>query len=103
MQETNFGEVPPAIEEAYLEQVRDIERDGWQRPMDDLKSRGAAPLPPDELTDEALTPRLWELLHSLACRGFYVLHTHHIPDRAPPDTLWKKGLRAEATLPGPSL
>jgi hypothetical protein len=30
--ESKMGDLPPAIEEAYLEQVRDIERDGWQRP-----------------------------------------------------------------------
>lgn len=80
MQETKSGDIPPATEEAYLEQVRDIERDGWQRPIDELSKHNAAPLPPDELTDEALTPRLWELLHSLACRGFYVQHTDHLSD-----------------------
>ena len=100
--ETKSADVPPAIEQAYLEQVRDIERDGWQRPMDALAKHTAAPLPPDELTDEALTPRLWELLHNLACRGFYVLHTDHLSDRALYETLWKKGLREEAILPGRS-
>ena len=102
MQETKMADIPPAIEEAYLEQVRDLERAGWQRPMDELTKHHTAPLPPDELTDEALTPRLWELLHHLACRGFYVLHTDHLSDRAIYETLWKKGLREEAILPGRS-
>ena len=72
------GDLPPALEEAFLEQVRDLEREGWQRPLDQLAAQSAAPLPPDELTDETLTAKLWELLHSLACRGFYVQHSDHL-------------------------
>ena len=102
MQEMKTGDLPPAIEEAYHEQVRDIERDGWKRPMDELAKQNAAPLPPDELTDEALPPNLWRLLHSLACRGFYVQRTDHLSDRALYEVLWKKGLREEAILPGRS-
>ena len=102
MQEMKTGEIPPAIEEAYLAQVRDMERDGWQRPMDELAKQNAAPLPPDELTDEALPSCLWQLLHSLACRGFYVQRTDHLSDRALYEALWKKGLREEAILPGRS-
>jgi len=49
--EMKTGDIPPAIEEAYFEQVRDIERGGWQRPIDELSKRGTTPLPPEELTD----------------------------------------------------
>ena len=98
--ETKSEEIPPALEAAYLEQVRDLERDGWQRPIDQLAQQGDAPLPPAELTDEILTAKLWELLHSLACRGFYVQHTDHLGDRALYTALWEKGLREEAILPG---
>src|SRR5262249_38277309 len=79
-----------------------IECAGWQRPIDELAARHLAPLPPDELTDEALPPCLWQLLHNLACRGFYVLHTDHLSDRALYELLWKRGLREEAILPGRS-
>lgn len=102
LHETKTGDLPPAIEEAFLEQVRDIERDGWQRPIDELAAHHAAPLPPDELTDETLPSRLWELPHNLACRGFFVLHTDHLSDRALYEVLWEKGLREEAILPGRS-
>ncbi len=100
--ETESTAVPPAVEAAFLEQVRDLERDGWQRPIDSLSAQGAAPLPPDELSDETLTPSLWQLLHNLACRGFYVLHTDHLSDRALYEILWQRGLREEAILPGRS-
>ena len=95
---TKSPDLSPAVEEAYLEQVRDLEREGWQRPIDQLAAQGAAPLPPAELTDDTLTAKLWELLHNLACRGFYVQHTDHLSDRALYTALWEKGLREEAIL-----
>ena len=98
--EAKSEEIPPALEAAYLEKVRDLERDGWQRPIDQLAAQGDAPLPPAELTDEILTAKLWELLHCLACRGFYVQHTDHLSDRELYTALWEKGLREEAILPG---
>ena len=74
--------------------------EGWQRPIDKLKRSGAPLLPPDELTDETLTAKLWELLHNLACQGYYVLHTDHLSDRELYAALWERGLRDEALLPG---
>ena len=74
--------------------------EGWQRPIDQLQRTGAAPIPPAELTDETLTAKLWELLHHLACRGFYVLHTDHLSDRELYTALWKRGLRDDALMPG---
>jgi hypothetical protein len=71
----------------------------WQRPIDQLRRRGTAPLPPAELTDETLGAKLWELLHHLACRGFYLLHTDHLSDRELYTSLWEQGLRAGALLP----
>ena len=72
----------------------------WQRPIDQLQKTEGSLLPPDELTDETLTAKLWELLHNLACRGFYVLHTDHLSDRELYAELWTRGLRDEALLPG---
>ncbi len=72
----------------------------WQRPMDQLQKAEGSLLPPDELTDETLSAKLWELLHSLACRGFYMLHTNHLSDREVYAELWTRGLRDEALLPG---
>lgn len=73
---------------------------GWQRPADQLRSAGIPLLPPAELTDETLTAKLWELLHNLACTGFYVSHSDHLSDRELYAELWTKGLRDEALLPG---
>ena len=74
--------------------------DGWQRPIEKLKQTGQPLLPPAELTDETMTAKLWELLHNLACQGFYVQHTDHLSDRQLYTELWERGLRDEALLPG---
>src|SRR6185436_18548727 len=57
---------------------------------------------PDELTDETIGPKLWELLHELACRGFYVLNSDHLSDRETYGNLWREDLREPAILPGRS-
>lgn len=95
----------------HVEDLKDQTRDelaaitgggpeGWRRPIDDLIRSGVSLLPPDELTDETLTAKLWELLHNLACHGFYVLHTNHLSNRELYGELWQRGLRDEAILPG---
>ena len=68
--------------------------------MDTLRRAGFTPLPPDEITDEALAAILWKLLHELACRGFYALHTDHLSDGELYRALWRHGVREEAILPG---
>ena len=91
------------IEEKRREELAAItggDSEGWQRPIDHLNRDGAAPLPPDELTDETISAKLWELLHNLAQTGFYVLHTNHLSDRELYAALWQRGLRDEACLPG---
>ncbi len=100
MKSFEVEDVPPQIEEPFLEQVRDIERHGWTRPIEQLSAEGVGPIPPDELTDEAVSAKLWELLHNLACRSFYCVCSDHLSDREMYVALWKEGLREEVTLPG---
>jgi hypothetical protein len=90
--ERRSAEQTEAIPEALIED--------WQRPIDQLRRAGAAPIPPAELTAETVTAKLWELLHHLACRGFYVRHTDHLSDTELYAALWAEGLRDDALLPG---
>ena len=89
----------PALEE----QLRASEPENWTPPAKQLADENIPLLPPDEITDETLTPILWELLHNLALRGFYVLHTDHLSDRELYAELWTRGLREPAHLPGRNL
>src|SRR5437667_7181949 len=86
----------PALEE----QLRAVEPENWTPPAKQLADENIPLLPPGEITDETLTPILWELLHNLALRGFYVLHTDHLSDRELYAELWTRGLREPAHLPG---
>lgn len=73
--------------------------DEWHRPMDLLQRHGANLLPPDEHTDDTIGAAVWELLHELACLGFYVQHTDHLSDRDLYATLWRDILREPVMLP----
>lgn len=74
--------------------------ENWERPRDVLRREGVRMLPPDELTDESVPGHLWELLHNLACRGFYVQHTDHLSDRELYAEIWEHGLTDLSLLPG---
>ena len=100
--ESNPGDPPLAdAPNAKLEaQLRASEPDNWTPPAQQLTEQNVPLLPPAELTDDTLTPILWELLHNLSLRGFYVLHTDHLTDRELYAELWTRGLRDPAHLPG---
>lgn len=94
---------PPATappESAFDAELRASEPESWTPPADQLAEKNIPLLPPAEITDEMLTPILWELLHNLALQGFYVLHTNHLSDRQLYIELWERGLRDPANLPG---
>ncbi len=76
--------------------------ENWERPRDVLRREGVRMLPPDELTDESVPAHLWELLHNLACRGFYLQHTDHLTDRELYAEIWEHGLTDLSLLPGKS-
>src|SRR5439155_298942 len=78
---------------AFEEERRAAEPEYWTPPAKQLADENIPLLPLEEITDETLTPILWELLHNLALRGFYVLHTDHLSDRELYAELWTRGLR----------
>lgn len=88
---------PEPTSEAELHQM---EPEQWISPAQQLTAKNIPLLPPVELTDETLTPILWELLHNLSLQGFYVLHTDHFSDRELYAELWERGLRDPCHLPG---
>src|ERR1017187_7860707 len=83
-------------------QLRASEPDNWTPPAQELAKESVSLLPPAEITEDTLAPILWELLHNLALRGFYVLHTDHFSDGELYNGHWQHGLREPAHLPGRS-
>src|ERR1035437_2105238 len=100
--DTEFPGSDPS-DSAYEAQLRACEPDNWTPPAQELAKESVSLLPPAEITEETLAPILWELLHNLAFRGFYVLHTDHLSDGELYNGLWQHGLREPAHLPGRSL
>ena len=76
------AECPPELEEAFLENVLELETHGFVRPFDVLIADGFSLPPPDELDDPALTVKLWELIRELARRRLFLSSTNHLTDRA---------------------
>ncbi len=73
--------------------------DNWQRPDRELQRTGFTPIPPDELTDETVGAYLWEFIHQLAIRNFFVTHTDHLNDADLYRELWSNAIRGEAVMP----
>lgn len=81
MNTDNARNVDPNLEEAFLENVLAVEEHGFVCPLDVLCKAGF-PLPPaDELDDDALTARLWDLIRELARRRLFLYSTDHLSDR----------------------
>jgi hypothetical protein len=97
IEQSKFPDTPP---DEFEQQLNAMEPESWTPPVEQLRRDKIPLLPPDELTDDTLTPALWELLHNLACQGFYVLSTNHLSDREIYAELWQRGLRDSAYLPG---
>lgn len=89
---------PPAS--ALEARLRAAEPENWTPPAQTLAEQNIPLLPPAEITGEMLVPILWELLHNLALRGFYLQHTDHVSDLQLYEELWERGLRDPAHLPG---
>lgn len=103
LEEDDNDDDDPFGESALEEELEASEPDNWTPPAQTLVEENVPLLPPAEITDETLTPILWELLHNLALRGFYCLHTDHLSDRELYAELWERGLRDPAHLPGRNL
>lgn len=91
---------PPPLDSALDAHLRACEPENWTPPAQQLAAQNIPLLPPAEITDETLTPILWELLHNLSLQGFYVLHSDHLSDRELYAELWERGLRDPCHLPG---
>jgi hypothetical protein len=85
----------PKLEEAFLEQVLAVENHGFVSPLDTLVQAGFQLPPAAELDDAALTAKLWQLIHELACRRLFLHSTDHLSDRELYHWLVTDGLREE--------
>jgi hypothetical protein len=85
----------PELEEAFLQNVLDVENHGFVRPFDVLVRDGFSLPSPAELDPATLTEKLWELIRALAARRLYLHNTNHLSDHALYSWLCEHALREE--------
>lgn len=102
--ELTFSEgegLDPDLKEAFLENVALVEESGWTVPAELLREGGLELKPPADLDDEALSKKVWELVHAMALRNMYLDNTNHLSDRELYSYLVEDLLQEEAFM-GPA-
>ena len=74
-------DIPADIAEQFWEQVVAFEEGPFTTHSKQLAQDGVELPPPDELDDQQLSKKLWELLDRLAARHVFVTSTNHLSDR----------------------
>jgi len=88
----------PEIEETFLKRVLAFETSP-KRTLFDLLRKSEVELPrPDEVTDEALTKRLWKVIRALVAKSVILGNTDHLSDRELYMLLWNETLRREFVI-----
>src|SRR6266481_10228732 len=91
----NVGDVPPELEELFLERACAFEKASYGTNFNRLVQRGVEMIPPPELDDRTLRAKLQEVLCALAAIGCFLHDTDHLSDRELYTWLWSDGLREE--------
>jgi len=84
------GELPPYIEEQFLEQVLAYETAEEITHRDLLAQHGVALPAPGEMTDDELALKLIEIIHTWADLRVYLEFTNHLSDRELYTRLWEE-------------
>jgi len=97
----NAPDLPPEIEEDFLKYVVDFENAEQVSPLQVLTDSGISLPSPEQLDDEALTCRLWEMIEGLATQRVYLHSTDHLSNRELYSELWNDHLQEPTVVPGP--
>src|SRR5437763_17171200 len=66
------SDLPADMEEEFLKHILAFETADQQSLMQWLENAGLEILPPEQLTDELLPPKLWEVIKRMASLGAYL-------------------------------
>jgi hypothetical protein len=88
----------PEAREQYWLRVLDWETAPTTTNVQQLADRGVTVKPPDAVSDEELTSRLWELIDALAQIRVFLTDTDHLSDRELYVKLWRDVIREEVQM-----
>ena len=75
------SDLPADMEEEFLKHILAFETAEQLTLMQWLENAGSHVPAPEELADDALTTKLWEVINRMASLGAYLHHTNHLSDR----------------------
>lgn len=87
------SDCPPEIAEEFWSNVLAYESAEQTCHFIQLEQRGIALPAPEELDDQQLTAKLWEVIHALARMNVFLSQTNHWSDRELYAHLWHDSLR----------
>lgn len=87
---------PAETEEAFWKNVVDYEEAPWTTHFHQLETAGVSLPPPESLSDQELTTKLWDVIHKLALLRVFITETDHLSDRELYTHLWTDSLREES-------
>ena len=86
-------DAPLPILEAFWESVLEYEQAPVSSDFSRLEEAGVYLPAPEEMSDEELTAKLWEMIEQMARRRTFVERTDHLSDRELYSNLWSESLR----------
>lgn len=92
---------PPEIAETFLQNIVDYETAPVSTSFEELQKAGIELPPPESLSDEQVTAKLWEAIHALARHSTYLTCTDHLSDRQLYEHLWSDVLREAGPMMPP--
>jgi hypothetical protein len=91
-------DVPDEITDKFLQYVLDFESQEERPLFDALIESGVALPAPEEVDDEHLNARLWDVILAMSLFGHYLYNTDHLSDRELYRILWTDTLRVPTTF-----
>jgi len=92
------SDLPADMEEEFLKHILEFETAEQLTLMQWLENAGLDVPAPEELTDESLPAKLWEVINRMASLGAYLHNTNHLSDRELYSYLYHDALREPTVL-----
>src|SRR5437660_3730470 len=92
------SDLPADMEEEFLKHILEFETAEQLTLMQWLENAGLEVPAPEELTDDLLPAKLWEVINRMASLGAYLHNTNHLSERELYSYLFYDGLREDAVL-----